>query len=609
VGSFALLWLPLAAFVALVLTGGGLAVLLGRGFPRDGQAALAAPLGAAAFFCASPLLYVGVPVKPLGAAVLVAGGLVTVYARVRVLRVLRHGAGPLAAGAVALLFASAPLAVHGNWDAAAIENADPYLWVSQAKSFLDGPPSSPATSFPDRIAYERIDELHWPVGLPFSLSQIAWLGSADPAAVYGAFAAVLAVLLALTVYGSARACLHWPRGLALVASALVSANALLLYSNLNGWQAQVALTSFGLLSVFFFRLALGPRARWRERLLAAIAITASLAAYGVLVAPFALLLFGVGVGALVAQRFVAWRRILWSAAAVTGLTIVLGLGPVIQSLRQIPVVMGLTDSPAWKGYAHGLPAEGLGLIPRFGTALRPPIGWSVLALAVTAALMAFAFWPGERTPRRYRDALVSTSAISLAAVALLQLPGVNPYLSIKILGYVAPLLTMFAVAGLAGRRPFPRTRVATLGAAGTLFVASTASVVAEAFFHLQTTERLASVQAELPKIPPGAGFELGVRDGWTQSWLVYYLRDRPVTVREPTEFLTGFGARERGLGPAGRSEYVIAYGHRDDALWEIPALVVGKTRVLVHMRSRVDRHGLIGRRAAAAARPAVGAEE
>lgn len=559
-----MLWLPLAALVILFASGAGLTVLLADRLPSDAQLALAAPVGAAVFVCASAALHLGAPIRATTIVVLsLCVGLTALRAR-RVGGLLRSALVPLLVAAIALGVVATPLIARGNWDAAALDNADPYIWVSQAKSLLDGPPPGPALAYPDGIAWERIQELHWPAALPAAVAQIALLARTDPSSSYGAFAALLAVLLALSVYACARACFAWSKGLSAVAAGAVSANALLLYSTFNGWQAQIALTMFGLLGVFTLRLALEDGRR-REQALAGLFIAAAAATYSVAFAFFAALL-AVVVGAyVVSHRPVAWRRVGSVLAGVGAVAVALAAVPLVRMVQALGESV-FEESPVWAEYARGLPPETLGLIPRIGTAMRPPTGWTLLASVATIGLLVLVLVAARR-PYPRRDVLLGTCGACLLAIGLLQWPSASPYLSIKFAGYGAPLITMLAVGLFATGTRFPRTRVAVVGAAACCFAFSTGIIYVETRLHLQTLEPLKPLGPALTAVPKDARIGVALRDGWNQSWALYFLRGHKLVVLEPTDYLTGFGYRGRKL-PKGDYEYLVDYASADPATWK-----------------------------------------
>jgi hypothetical protein len=150
------LLLPVAAVVALWFAGLGVISWLAPRIDPAAKAALAAPAAAAVLVCASPLVYVHATPALLAAIVLGCLSLFSV-ARLRSVRaIVRRTAAPAAIAALALALNAAPALRQGNWVATSFGNADPYWWVSQARSLSSGPPPAPAATFPDRVSYEMI---------------------------------------------------------------------------------------------------------------------------------------------------------------------------------------------------------------------------------------------------------------------------------------------------------------------------------------------------------------------------------------------------------------------------------------------------------------------
>lgn len=568
----AMLALPLGVLLTLFCTGAGLVSVLAPRLSREAQAAIAAPLGAAVFACASPLLHTGLPVEGLVAAVLVVFGCLTLAVAKRVLAMLRSAAVPLVIAAAALALTSAPALANGSWDAAAIDNTDPYVWVSEAKSMLDGPPAGPSSTFPDRVAYEWISDLRAAVAIPFGVASIAWVARDDPVEVYGAFAAVLTALLSLGIYFCARATLGWSKALASVAALAVVANAFVFYSTFNGWQAQIALALFGTLAIFSLRLALDEAATRSEQVLAAVLAGATVATYQAVAAPFAILLGVMLVGWGVRRRDADWRR---SAGVVGGFCValtVIALVPIVRSLLQLPRLADRPSPTAWAAYAHGLPGEALGLIPRVGTAARPGFAWSAIALTLTIAVVLFAVRGARRGSRG--DVLLSTGAASLVAIGLLQLPGPSPYVSMKIVGYVAPILTLVALSGLVGRTRWPRTRVAVYTASAICFVFSTGIVAAVAMPHLVSASALAPIRPAVQRLPADAAIGIRIEDEWRQAWAVYYLRDRRLSVHDENVFVTGFGLKPKGFTQKPYAYLLEESAGGSNALWRAHGLAL-----------------------------------
>ena len=249
--------------------------------------------------CGSSLVYVGVPTKAIASVCLGLLTLVTVVSVRRLPRALASYAWPLGVAIVAIVFASLPALAEGDWGVKTLSNVDPYVWVSQARSLLDGIPGGGASLHPDAIAYDRIQDEHWPTGLPVTLAGVAWITGSDPVDIYGAFAASWAALLGLAVFFCARGTLMWSAGLSFAAGALTGANGYLIFGTYFGWQAQAALATFGVLSAYCFRVALDAGALSRERWLAGTFAAAGLATYGWTYVTYAGLIAAILLGFLV----------------------------------------------------------------------------------------------------------------------------------------------------------------------------------------------------------------------------------------------------------------------------------------------------------------------
>src|SRR5205085_2180666 len=142
-----------AALVALWFAGLGVIAWLAPRIDPGAKAALAAPVAAAVLVCASPLVYVHATPGLLAAVVLGCLSLLSAV-RLRAVRaIIRSAAAPAAIATLALVLNAAPALRQGNWVATSFGNADPYLWVSQARSLSSGPPAAPAATFPDRVTY------------------------------------------------------------------------------------------------------------------------------------------------------------------------------------------------------------------------------------------------------------------------------------------------------------------------------------------------------------------------------------------------------------------------------------------------------------------------
>jgi hypothetical protein len=522
------------AFLALpllfvVLVGAGVSAGLAPRLPADAQAALAPIAGAALVAVASVLLPHGVPARPLAVAVAAAGLLATaVLGR----RLLRASAVPLAVGLAAVALAAAPWLARGGWQATSLYGStDAYHWVSQARSYLDGPAPAPVSEHPDRLTYERTKEQHWAVAVPFALAQLAWMSGFDPVDVYGALAALLGALLPLGAYACARGCLGWRRGPAAAAALLLAANASLLFATHFSWQQQAAGAAFTFAAAWTLRLGLEPDAPRRELVLAALLAAAALASYRLGFAPYlggSLALVAAAYVLVARERLaVAGRLALFAvAAAILAAPSLAALG------RGLPefVSSGGFSTAFKRAFPGGQPAEALGLVPRVwaleeGWVDALELAWLAGASAVALALLALGFRAARRQPRR--DFVLAGGLLALGGWIVLLLPPFAPYLSYKLLAYTAPFLLLAALS--AGRLAALAVAVLALPAAA---VATLAAVDAR-------------TATPVPAAPPGAVVEIAVDDPWEQAWALYRLREHVVSVDRPSFLLTAQGRARR----------------------------------------------------------------
>lgn len=531
---------PLGGLAFLFLVGAGPAVVLAPRLSLDAQAALAPVAGAALVASVSVLLPFGVPAKPLAVGVAVVGVAVGVWARHRAIAALRAAGIPLAIGVAAILLAGLPGLVRGDWRAATLYGStDSYHWASQARAYLDGPAPAPVEQHPDRLTYERSKDQHWAVALPFGLLQLAWLSRADPPAVYGAFAALLAALLPLATFAAARGLLAWRPAVAGAAALALAANAALLFATFFSWQQQVAGVAFAFSAAALLRLGLEPDAPRRELLLAALLTAAALATYRLGFAPYLLvLLAGVVLAYLTVRRDelarVGRAVVAFAAAAV-----------ILSALSLAALGSGLPDfvsaggfSTAFKeSFPAGQLGEALGLAPHVWSVQEDwpaaaRLGWLVLAWAAAlVVLVAGARALSRRASRA--DFLVAGAALTVGGYAVLLLPAFAPYLSFKILSYGAPFLVLLALVPL-------RHRPGWLALAAALLVVP-AAAVAIILAERRSSEPLAA-GLDTSTIPKHATVSVDVDDPWEQAWTLYYLRDHRLSVERPSYLLTEQGA-------------------------------------------------------------------
>jgi hypothetical protein len=532
---------PLGGLGLLFVVGAGPAALLAPRLRADAQAALAPVAGAALVACVSVLLPFGVPAKPLAVAVAVLGASVGVAVWRRAAAVLRAAAIPLAIGVAAVVLAGLPGLVRGDWHAATLcGSTDSYHWASQARAYLDSPAPAPVEEHPDRLTYERSKDQRWAVAVPFGLLQLAWLSRADPAAAYGALAALLAALLPLATFSVARGVFGWRPAVAAAAALALAANAALLFATYFSWQQQVAGVALAFMAAAMLRVGLEPDAPTRELLLAALLTAAALATYRLGFAPYLLVLLAWVVAAYaIASRGDRLRV----ARALVPFVVA---APVLAAPSLAALGSGLPEFVSSGGFStafkESFPAgqfdDALGVMPHVWSIQEdwPALarfGWHLPALA--AALLVLyvgAKAIPTRTPRA--DFLLAGAALAFGGYIVLLLPAFAPYLSFKILSYGAPFLVLLALVPLAHRR-------AWLALAAALLVVP-AAAVAIVLAERRSTTPLAA-ELDTASIPRGARVSVDVDDPWEQAWTLYYLREHPLSVERPSYLLTEQGRK------------------------------------------------------------------
>jgi hypothetical protein len=392
------------------------------------------------------------------------------------------------------------------------------------------------------------------------LAQLASAEGVDPVHAYGVFAVVIAGLLALTVFFGARGCMGWSRKRSAVAATIVTANGLVLLSSFYGWQAQLLLTTAGTLFVLTLPQCFTRRSRTSDCVAPALFLAAGVALYGWIVAPYVLIGAAVGVVCLrhtPTHHPSPWRAGIRQAATVAG--IACALGSVAIARAAATLVEGAQDaSPAelasWSRYAWAYPSEALGLVPR-SPRDYPTVAWELLAIVVAAILLA----RGIRSAWSFRNprgvVLVTAGATVGAELALLAISGTSPYPALKLMAYSAPLLTLLAVgprvqAPRTAKRPPIGRRSRAFGiaiadvVAACLFAATTASSLHTGLHFTHPATDVAATAKAAQSLPSSEVIRIAVNDPRDQVWLVYFLRDHPLAIEQPSIVFTGYSEHE-----------------------------------------------------------------
>jgi hypothetical protein len=545
-GVGTLLWaLPL--LLPTALAGWALLTLLAPpGLPSDARLALCPVVGVAAF---SAAFAVGIPLLPARAALVLATLCVLSAVPVALLRsrrlpqISRPQLAAAAIACIAIVPASVPALAHDTGAAATWGNADPYLWVSQAKSMLDGPPPAPATRFPDRVAYEHVTVGGWAPALPAFVALAALSTHRDPVDAFAIVVAALYVLTPLTIFAMARTALGWTPRLSFVAATVVALSPYQLYAAYYGWLPQIAAVACVLAAALAFRLALGADgAQVRLTSLAAVFVAGALGIYRLPFLPYLVFILSVVTLGYLLQNRHMLRPASANAAKQAALLAAGSLVLVIPSAFSFAAHASTfwsrqTGMDSWQRYVRALPSDALGLTPRFPDLGRSVfLGWQLLALVLAAALLIAGTLALRRTAARCADLVLSIVVASVLAVAVAQLPLFTPYFSIKLMGYAAAPMILVALAPLSGQRSLRPTM-----AVSALIVAASLAIVLVAGFRTKTAAALAPISAGTARIDSSSTVEIESRSTWEQMWTIYFTREHPASVPHPSDFLTGLG--------------------------------------------------------------------
>jgi hypothetical protein len=553
---------PFATLAVLGIAGLGIAGLIAPRAPRDAQVALAPLVAAAIVFVTSPILLLDVPPRTLTAATLGVLVLATVVRRRHSIAIARRAAIPASLACLALVLFAAPALRHGTWAAATTGNQDAYVWVSQARSLEHGPPNGPAATTPDRVPYDLLSRQSWPVAIPGSLAELSAATWVDPVHAYGMFSAVIGAMLALAVFVGARGCLYWSQRRSAAAALVMSLNGLALFSSFYGWQAQLLVTTAATLFVLLLPGCFEEESGVHECAGPAVFGASAIALYGWTVAPFVLVAVAVcwEVRRRRTSRTTAHPSFTRRLVTITALTV--ALGSVAMTRAAVTLVHGAQHNSArtlsyWSQYAWSFPSDALGLVPRSPQDVVPGAAWEVVAVAVSAILIVQTLRAAYSSSDP-GSAVVATACLTILVELIgLALVGSNPYPSLKLMGYSAPLWTLLVLGRptLPARDTRPVSQLSAafvkvlkgcfLSVTACLFVTTTAFALSRGLREtVPGTEVLPAARAASALLPRDRVTLLGVESAWDQVWLAYFLRDRPVATLQPSIVFTGYSVRD-----------------------------------------------------------------
>jgi hypothetical protein len=495
---------------------------------------------------------------------------------------------------LAIALAAIPALKNKTWAAETPGNVDAYVWVSQARSLEHGPPSGAAATTPDRVAYERLEHEHWPTAIPGGLSELAAVEGVDPVQAYGVFAVVIVGLLALATFFSARGCLHWSRRRSAVAAAIVTANGLVLLSSFYGWQAQLLLTSAGTLFVLTIPQCFERHSRTRDCIAPSLFGASAIALYSWKMSPFVVMAAAVSLVCWWRGSGARWTRRSFTVrvAAIAALTCAFGCVAITRAV--VTLVDGSQHASAiqlsyWNQYSWASPSDALGLVPR-GPRDVPGVAWEVLAAMCAAVLLV----TGIRSARSYRNprgvVLVAAAATILVELVALAAGGSSPYVSLKLMAYSTPLLTLLALGPrLRTVQASPRTLLAhsriltvvlvDLVALG-LFISTTGSAISIGVQRSRTATQVRATARAAEALPPNKVILLDVGNGWNQVWLAYFLRNRRLAIREPSLVFTGYSTSDAAHAQAfdAAANFTIRGAGGHPVVWHDQKLAIYATR-------------------------------
>ncbi len=116
-----------------------------------------------------------------------------------------------------------------------------------------------------------------------------------------------------------------------------------------------------------------------------------------------------------------------------------------------------------------------------------------------------------------------------------------PYMSYKLLAYGAPFFTLVVFSASWLTRP-GRARTTAVVAIALLLLASSAVAVAAGASRSKSAGDLSGLRNVAPRLGQRV-VSVRLKNPWDQAWAMYYLRDVPLSVEEPTFVLIAVALR------------------------------------------------------------------
>jgi hypothetical protein len=556
-----------ATLVLFGVTGYPLAMALAPPALRRLRHALALPLGAMASSLALTVLgFAHLPLTASVALVLAAGAGATLaltlrrrhWARVRGAgregRVDWTVAGLAAVGALVLCLAVAP-SLRAGFATVPGVNPDAHLVTGIAQLFEHAPPGATRLGFPVTHVPDVWKSKH---PIFYGLAAVARLSGLDPVAAFPAVAGILCALVAIGFGLVARGVLGLGAAWATVAAAAVGLDVALVHLAFHPYWNQL----WGLATLPYALLFAWLAVHRRDaRALGLFGLTLAMGAFAY---PLALPYPLVALAAFaVAERRLpplpGWVRSPWALGAVAAaVALAIPLLGVWEKVRDGAVnLVGGGDS-LWTGDVHAFVSP--------GTFVGVGDGWWAAAGVAAFAGLGLA----RALPRRPAAALAGLLALSALADVRLRLDHTGTYFDYKHLTFVAPVVLVLAVAGVAWLAA--RRRAAPLALAAGALAAYPVLAARQERSELrntyeQVTAQMLALRHWSRALPRGASVRLDVPPTGFQLWTAYLLAAHPLDSPSPVLYTTyphvAFGQRaDYALGASpGLATQLRAGGH------------------------------------------------
>ncbi len=443
---------------------------------------------------------------------------------------------------VAPVFANGYATVQGR-------NPDAMLGVGTAELLQNAHP----TAIDEDLPVDRMP-LVWQSKYPiyYVLAGASSLSGLDPIRTFAAFSAVLAALTAAAFMLVARYTLGAGPRATVLTMALVGLDTAVAYLALHPYHNQLW-GMMALAPILLFGLRLLNRPNRRDAVLVAGFLVLGLAAYPLMVLFPALAFAAAGVTAYRSGRLSIRPRLPrtrlgragWVAAVLLAAPAVLAIGDgvVEKSASAAELLLSGSSLGPWRGdLDHYLP-------PGFFLGVPGVLGYVAALVVLAAAALGV-----RRLPAVQRGAFAAMIAGGLLFGVYFRFRELGEYFYFKVLAYLAPVVLVAAVVGLAAR-------TGRRGAGGLALAASVALVALQlaglrqeiAVTGLQLEAETLELREAAARLPEGASLRVDVLPDGRQLWVSYMLNDHPLSTLAP---LTG--TTYPHIPPGRKADFIVA---------------------------------------------------